>query len=76
MTPQQVIKLVAGLLAASIAIEVNLLAGIEHVSDAVYHGLHIAFMAAVVLSQLALYLSSRGVSSRAGYAGWMALGMA
>lgn len=76
MSPQQHIKLVAGLLAASIAIEVNLLAGIEHVGDAAYHGLHIAFMAAVVLSQFALYLSSRGASPHAGYAGWMALGMA
>lgn len=76
MSPQQHIKLVAGLLAASIAMEVNLLAGIEHVSDAVYHGLHVALMAAVVLSQLALYLSNKGTSPHAGYALWMALGMA
>lgn len=76
MTPQRHIKLVGALLAASVAIEVNLLAGIEHLGDAAYHGLHIALMAAVVLSQFALYGASKGRSAHAGYAGWMALGMA
>ena len=75
MSPQQHIKLVGCLLAASVAIEVNLLASIEHVSDSVYHGLHIAFMASIVLSQLALYLSCKGSSRHAGYALWLALGM-
>ncbi|MBI2733813.1 MAG: hypothetical protein HYX44_11085 [Aquabacterium sp.] len=76
MTPEKHIKLVTGVLASSVAIEVNLLAGLERLPDAAYHGLHIALMAAVVLSQFMLYVSSKGRSPYAGYAGWMALGMA
>lgn len=76
MTPQLHIKWVGGLLAASVALEVNLLAGIEHLGDGLYHGLHVALMLAVVASQWALWWSNRGSSRHASVAGWMGLGMA
>lgn len=76
MTPSLHIKWVGGLLAASVAMEVNLLAGIERVGDGLYHGLHVALVLAVVASQWALWWSSRGASRHADMAGWMGLGMA
>ena len=76
MNPQSHIKRVIALLAASMAIEVNLLAGIGNLPDAAYHGLHVALMAALVASQFALYLSARPTSRHAAYAFWFALGMA
>lgn len=76
MTPGLHIKWVGGLLAASVAIEVNLLAGIERLGDGPYHALHLAFMAAVVASLGLLGWSNRGTSRHASTALWMALGMA
>ena len=76
MTPQQHIKWVGGLLAASVAAEVNLLAGLERLGEGAYHALHLGLMVAVVASLWWLSWSNRSTSRHATTSGWMALGMA
>lgn len=55
MRPADFPKIVAVLLAASVGMEVTLLAGVYAMGDGLYHGLHVALMAALVCAQLALY---------------------
>ncbi len=62
------------LLAGSITLEVTLLAGIHHFSDALYHGIHLALMAAVVGLQLTLFFQTEQGSTARRYALWLGLG--
>lgn len=59
MRPADFPKLVAALLAGAIALEATLLAGVFRLGDGVYHGLHLAQMATLVVAQLALWRGLR-----------------
>ena len=74
MTPRQSHQFAILLLTASITLETTLLAGLFTLPDALYHGLHLAFMAALVSSQLALYRhADRRLPGRR-FALWFAVG--
>ncbi len=76
MTPRHSHQLVILLLTVSITLEVTLLAGLFHLSDFLYHSLHLAFMATLIGSQLALYLKADKRLPGARYALWFAIGAA
>lgn len=59
LLPADFQKLVAALLAGAVALEATLLAGVVHLGDGLYHGLHVAQMATLVLAQLALWRTLR-----------------
>lgn len=74
MRPENHIRNLMVLLAASITLEVTLLAGLHHFSDALYHGIHLVLMAAVVGSQLILFFQGEQGSTARRYALWLGLG--
>ena len=75
MSPQQHIKLCIILLATSVALEITLLAGVAGISAVLYHGLHIALIAALAASQFAVFFSGRKVGAVSRAALWFAVGL-
>jgi len=71
--PQRHIQFTIIILTLSIALEITFLAGIITVSAALYHCLHMLFMASLIGSQLALFFSSKGAPQR-NTALWFATG--
>jgi len=76
MTPRHSHQFAIVLLAASVMLEIALLAGVFSLPDAIYHSLHLAFMAMLIGSQLALYLTADAQLRSRRYALWFAVGAA
>ena len=74
LAPARATQVALTLLAASITIEVTLLAGLTALDTRIYHLLHLALMAALIINQVWLYKSSEGNPHRR-YAAWVAVGL-
>lgn len=75
MTPERHIKVVIALVAVSVMVEVNVLAGLATLGEAAYHGWHLVLMAAVLVAQLALHRSTPASVEQRRYALWFAAGL-
>jgi hypothetical protein len=74
MLPRYQPRLVTIVIAFSVTLEMALLASVYTVSDGVYHGIHLALMAILIGSQLALYVRHKGLETSR-YAKWLAIGL-
>jgi hypothetical protein len=74
MSAQRHLKFATLLLTGSIAMEITLLAGLFPVNDLIYHGLHLALMAALITSQWMVFRSASPQDPRRWLAFCFALG--
>ena len=73
MLASHYIKFSIALLVASVSLEITLLAGLFQFSDALYHGIHLLFMATLIASQLTLFLTADKHLQTRKYALWFAI---
>lgn len=76
MTPKRFTLVAIVLASASIAFEAAALSGLVDVGTDAYHSIHVALMAALVISQFALFLHGRGRRPEARLALFFAVGAA
>ncbi|MBJ7348478.1 MAG: hypothetical protein JHC87_07900 [Thermoleophilaceae bacterium] len=67
MSPKNFMTIAIVLFASSVALEINVLAGVMSLGETSYHSIHIALMATLAASQFALYFygKQRGVQHKA-----------
>jgi hypothetical protein len=76
MTTKKYLQIASITLLASVMFEIHLLAGLDSVSDSIYHFLHISFMSVLIVAQVLLYRSFKGNNQSSKYALWFAIGIA